>query len=134
MRHVFVTALSLSTAVLLSDAGLGQTPTAHKYLFKAAYTIEGVKDLQNRSATALRGAVGRFYETMGCKLETWYFDYGNSAATGFVDCPDEISAAALAASGNVGGFARVTYRPVLSAEDADRALTKSKGSRPAQQQ
>jgi uncharacterized protein with GYD domain len=106
MGHVLVTALSLGTAVLLSDAGLGQTPISHKYLFKAAYTIEGVKDLQNRSATALRGAVGRFYETMGCKLETWYFDYGNSAATGFVDCPDEISAAALAASGNVGGFAR----------------------------
>jgi hypothetical protein len=70
-----------------------------------------------KSSLVLLGAVVAVGRSPGHGVR--YFDYGNSAATGFVDCPDEISAAALAASENVG---------------ADRALTKSKGSRPAQQQ
>jgi MFS family permease len=80
------------------------------------------------------GICHTFGRAAGGKLESWYFDYGDSTAYGFVDYPDEIAAATAQASVNAGGFARVTYRPVLSAEDADRALARSAATRPPQQQ
>ena len=110
-------------------------PAAHqRYLFRAAFTVDGMKNLQKQSATGFKTGVAKFFESVGGKLEFWYFDYGDSTAYGFVDYPDEIAAAAAQASVNAGGFARVTYRRVLSAEDADKALAKSVGTRPPQQQ
>jgi uncharacterized protein with GYD domain len=90
--------------------------------------------LQKQSATGFKAGVAKFFESVGGKLESWYFDYGDSTAYGFVDYPDEIAAATAQATVNAGGFARVTYRPVLSAEDADRALARSAATRPPQQQ
>ncbi len=131
-----IPSLLLGGLIFLSNNALGQQPgpASHKYFFRAALTVEGIRDLQNRSATALRAGVAKLNESVGCKLESWYFDYGENTTYGFVDCPDEIAAATLAAGGNAGGFAHVTYRSVLSPEDADKALAKSKATRPAQQQ
>jgi GYD domain len=120
--------------LLTGDAFCQSGPTTHKYFFRVAFTTEGMKDLQNRSVTALRANVVKFDESVGCKLESWYFDYNESGAHGFVDCPDDIAVATLAATANSGPFARVTYRSVLSPEDADKALAKSKSIRPVQQQ
>ena len=106
----------------------------HRYLFRATFTVDGVKNLQRQSATGFRAGVAKFFESVGGKLESWYFDYGNSTAYGFVDYPDEIAAATAQAAVNAGGFARVTYRPVLSVEDADKALARSVATRPPQQQ
>jgi len=108
--------------------------THHRYLFSAAFTVDGIKNLQKQSATAFKAGVAKFFESAGGKLESWYFDYGTNTAYGFVDYPDEIAAATAQATVNAGGFAHVTYRPVLSAEDADKALAKSVAIRPPQQQ
>jgi uncharacterized protein with GYD domain len=133
-----VTSLTLLVAglgVISGDAVGQQVPAAHqRYLFRAAFTVDGMKNLQKQSATGFKTGVAKFFESVGGKLESWYFDYGDSTAYGFVDYPDEIAAAAAQASVNAGGFARVTYRPVLSAEDADKALAKSVGTWPPQQQ
>jgi uncharacterized protein with GYD domain len=137
------TAFAVASLVLLlpglaltpSDA-VGQQTTAapHRYFFSAAFTNDGIKNLQKQSATGFKAGVAKFFESVGGKLESWYFDYGESTAYGFVDYPDEIAAATAQATVNAAGFARVTYRPVLSAEDADRALAKSVATRPPQQQ
>jgi hypothetical protein len=133
-------ALSLSLSLfagvvsLAGDAFAQSAHAHHKYFVRVEFTPEGMRDLQNRSVTALRAGVAKFDEAAGCKLESWYFDYGGSWAYAVADCPDEISAATSAAIGNSTAFTRVTWRPVLSAEDADKALAKSKTIRPAQQQ
>ena len=121
--------------VFLAGDAFGQSaPPHHKYFVHVEFTPEGVKDLQNRSVTALRAGVEKFDESVGCKLESWYFDYGASGAYAIVDCPNEIAAATLTATANSTTFTRVTWRPVLSAEDADKAFAKSKTIRPVQQQ
>jgi uncharacterized protein with GYD domain len=120
---------------LQQSAAVGQQAvTHHKYFLKAAFTADGMKNLQKQSATVFRAGVAKFFESVGGKLESWYFDYAESAAYAFVDYPDEISAAAAQATVNAAGLAHVTYRPVLSAEDADKALAKSVEVRPPQQQ
>ena len=120
---------------LISGDAVGQQASAathHRYLFRAAFTVDGMRNLQKQSATGFKAGVANFFESVGGKLESWYFDYGDSTAYGFVDY--EIAAATAQATVNAGGFARVTYRPVLSAEDADKALARSVATRPPQQQ
>jgi uncharacterized protein with GYD domain len=105
-----------------------------KYLFEAAFTPDGIKNLQKQTASGFKAGVAKFFASVGGKLESWYFDYGTNTAYGFVDYPSEIAAASAQASVNAAGFARVTYRPVLTAEDADKALANSVPTRPPQQQ
>jgi uncharacterized protein with GYD domain len=134
-RYTTLALTSLSLTLVAGDAiGQQSGPAHHKYFLRAALTIEGMKNLQKQPPTALRAGVAKFNESVGCKLETWYFDYGESTAYSFVDCPDEVSAATLQANSNAAGFARVTFRPVLSAEDMDKALAKAASTRPPQQQ
>jgi uncharacterized protein with GYD domain len=121
---------ALSTAAFAQQSEQAR----HKYFFRAVYTPEGMKDLQRRSATALRAGVQKFDESAGCKLEAWYFDYTESANYGFVDCPDEIAMATISATANAAGFVRVTFKPVLTPEEMDKALAKSVATRPPQQQ
>ena len=58
------------------------------------------------------------------KLEFWYFDYGAATAYSVIDYPDEIAAATAQLSTNAAGFARVTIRPLLTAEEMDKAVEK----------
>jgi uncharacterized protein with GYD domain len=93
-----------------------------------------VKNLQKQLPTALKAGVAKFDESVGGKVEFWYFDYGESTAYSVVDFPDEIAAATAQAAANAGGFARVTFRPLLSAEEMDKALAKVGTIRVPQQQ
>jgi uncharacterized protein with GYD domain len=135
MRLMGMVSICFVTSLLPAGNVFGQSePPHHKYFVHVEFTPEGMKDLQNRSVTALRAGVVKFDESVGCKLESWYFDYGGSGAYAIADCPDDIAAATLAVTANSTTLTRVTWRPVLSAEDADKAFAKSKTIRPAQQQ
>jgi uncharacterized protein with GYD domain len=129
-----VATLTLMPAALFPGSLDAQQAAYHKYLFQAAFTVEGIKNLQKQSATGFRSGVAKFFESVGGKLESWYFDYAENTAYGFVDYPNEIAAATAQATVNAAGFARVIYRPVLSAEEADKALARSTAARPPQQQ
>ena len=138
-----LTALTLTSVLLLlpplalpAGDALGQQagPTLHRYLVRAVLTTEGLKNLQKQPPTALKAAVTKFDESVGAKLEFWYFDYGESTAYSVVDFPDEIAAATVQLTANAAGFARVTVRPLLSAEEMDQALAKASGVRAPQLQ
>jgi uncharacterized protein with GYD domain len=128
--------LPLSVLAMLPENAIGQQtgPASHKYFFSATFTVDGIKNLQKQSATGFKAGVAKFFGSVGGRLESWYFDYAENTAYGFVDYPDEIAAATAQAAVNAAGFARVIYKPVLSAEDADKALVKSVATRPPQQQ
>jgi uncharacterized protein with GYD domain len=138
-----VTTLTLTTALLLflglalpTGEAVGQQvgPTFHRYLVRAVLTAEGLKNLQKQPPTALKAGVAKFVESVGGKLEFWFFDYGESTAYSVIDYPDEIAAATAQLSTNTAGFARVTIRPLLSAEEMDKAVAKVPPVRVPQQQ
>ena len=122
-------------ALVSGDVMAQQTGSSrHRYFFRAVYTAEGMKDLQKRGATALGENVARFDASVGCRLEVWYFDYAESANYGFVDCPNEIAMATIAATANAAGYVHLTLRPVLTPPEMDQALARSQSIRPPQQQ
>ena len=86
------------------------------------------------SPTALKAGVAKFVESIGGKLEFWYFDYGEATAYSVIYYPDEIAAATAQLSTNAAGFARVRIRPLLSAEEMDKAAAKVPPVKVPQQQ
>jgi uncharacterized protein with GYD domain len=134
-RHSILTvaALTLGLANLPNSAIAQQTgPTMHKYLSRAILTPEGIKNLQKQPPTALKAGIAKFTESVGGKLESWYFDFGTSTGWAIIDYPDDIAATAAQMTVNAAGFARVTLMPLITAEEADKALAKI--TRPPQQQ
>ena len=133
LTFVSIALSCLLTTVPIRVAQAQQTPS-HTYLVRAVLTTEGVRNLQKQRPTALKAAVAKFDESVGGKLLFWYFDYAESTAYSIVEFPDEVSAATVQAVANAGEFARVTFRPVLSAEEMDKALAKAASIRVPQQQ
>ena len=108
--------------------------SSHKFVYRAELTVEGVKDLQKRTAVALRANIIKATESVGCKQEYWYFDPLTSVAFGGVDCQSETAPVALVTAVNAAGFAKLSYRAVLTAEQVDGILSKSSNVRAPQNQ
>ena len=125
--------LILGLALPSGDA-IGQQQTLHRYLVRAELTGEGLRNLQKQPPTALKAGVAKFVESVGGKLEYWFFDYGESTAYSVIYYPDEIATATAQLSTNAAGFARVRIRPLLSAEEMDNVVAKVPPVRVPQQQ
>jgi hypothetical protein len=120
--------------ILLVPATASAQQSSHKFVYRAELTTEGMKDLQKRTAVGLRANVIKATESTGCKQEYWYFDPLTSVAFGGVDCQSEMGPAALVTAVNAAGFAKLSYRAVLTAEQLDGLLSKSPNVRPPQNQ
>src|SRR5262249_41600735 len=126
MKNRYTGALLLLGLVLPTGEAVGQQagPTFHRYLVRADLTAEGLKKLKKKPPTALKAGAAKVVESGGGKLEFWYFDYGAATVYFVIDYPDEIAAATAQLSTNAAGFARVTIRPLLTAEEMDKAVEK----------
>jgi uncharacterized protein with GYD domain len=101
-----------------------------KYLFEARYTAEGAKGVAREGGTGRRAAIAKMTESVGGKLEAFYYAFGDIDAYVIVDVPDAISAAAVALAVNQGGGASVKTVVLISPEDMDKAGKKSVEYRP----
>lgn len=136
-RHL----LGLSTIAVIGFALLPGNAIAqqasgpmHKYLSRAVLTPEGIKNLQKQPPTALKAGIAKFTESVGGKLESWYFDFATATGWAIIDYPDDVAATTAQLTVNAAGFARVTLTPLLTAEEADKAVAKAGSTRPPQQQ
>jgi uncharacterized protein with GYD domain len=141
MNRLVTLALTIAMLLLLGIAlppgqAIGQQaePGLHRYLVRAVLTAEGLKNLRKQPPTALKTGVAKFVESVGGKLEFWFFDFGNTTAYSVIDYPGEIAAATAQLSTNSSGFAHVTIRPLLSAEEMDEAVAKLPPVRVPQEQ
>lgn len=96
-----------------------------KYLIKASYTTEGTRGLVKEGGTARRGAIQKMVESLGGKLEMFYFAYGDDDALVIVDLPDATSGLALSLAANASGAIRLATVPLITPEELDAAAKKS---------
>jgi uncharacterized protein with GYD domain len=106
----------------------------HRYLVRAVLTTEGLQNFRTQPPTALKAGIAKFLDSVGGSLESWYFDYSQSTAYSIVYYPTEIAAATAQLMTNSAGFAHVTLTPLLSAEEADKAMGMLSAIRAPQQQ
>jgi len=96
-----------------------------KYLFEISYTTEGTKGLLKDGGSKRRAAGEAAMQSLGGKVDAFYFAFGENDVIAIVDMPDAASAAAasiaLAASGAVTGKTTVLLTP----EEIDAAVKKT---------
>jgi uncharacterized protein with GYD domain len=96
-----------------------------KYLFEASYTTEGTKGLQKDGGSKRRAAAQAAIESLGGKLESFYFAFGERDALVIADMPDNASAASLSLTLGASGAVTGKTTVLLTPEDIDKAVKKS---------
>ncbi len=96
-----------------------------KFLFEAAYTLDGVKGVQGAGGSSRREAVAQVAESVGGRLESFYFAFGDRDAYVIVDLPDNEAAAAVALTVNAAGGATVKTVVLLTPDEVDAAAKRS---------
>jgi uncharacterized protein with GYD domain len=101
-----------------------------KFLIEASYTLDGVKGVQKAGGSSRRDAVAALAESVGGRLESFHFAFGDHDAYVVVDFPDNESAAAVALTVNAAGGATVRTVLLLTPEEVDAAAKRSVDYRP----
>jgi uncharacterized protein with GYD domain len=100
-----------------------------KYLFKASMSPEGVAGVMAEGGTARRTVVGNAIESLGGKLESFYFAFGDDDIIGICELPDNETAAAFALEVSSSGRISVSTTVLVTPEEIDRAREKKSGWR-----
>jgi uncharacterized protein with GYD domain len=101
-----------------------------KFLFEASYTTDGIKGVQGAGGSSRRDAVAQVAESVGGKLEAFYFAFGERDAYVIVELPDNESAAAVALTVNASGPVTVKTVVLLTPEEVDDAAKRSVDYKP----
>ena len=96
-----------------------------KYLVKATYTADGAKGLIKDGGSARRAAVQKMVDSLGAKVESFYYAYGPDDAYLVVDVPDQSTAVAMSLAVNASGAVRLSLVPLLTPEEIDAACKKT---------
>jgi uncharacterized protein with GYD domain len=96
-----------------------------KYMYQASYTADGVKGLAKDTASGRKAAVAHAIESLGGKLESLYFSFGQFDILGVVDLPDNAAAARFALRAASTGQVNIRTTPLLTPEEVDKALLRT---------
>ena len=91
---------------------------------KAAYNSDGAKGLMKEGGTARRALVQKLVESLGGKMESFYYAYGDADAYIIVDLPDAAAGIALSLTVNATGAVHISTTPLITPEEIDQASKK----------
>ncbi len=96
-----------------------------RYMIQASLTAEGLKgtlaDGGTKRKALLEGTVG----ALGGTLEAFYYSFGDHDVVGIADMPDNVSAAAFAATVAAAGVAQTTSTVLITPEEMDQVAAKT---------
>ena len=101
-----------------------------KYLAQAKYTPAGVKGVMKEGGSKRREAVEKAAKSVGGKVDSFYFAFGDTDVFSILDFPDQSSAAAFSGAVNSSGASTVSLTPLITVEEVDSASKKSAQYRP----
>jgi uncharacterized protein with GYD domain len=96
-----------------------------KYLFRVSYTQAGISGVLKEGAKGRSAAIKKAVGSVGGRIESGYWAFGEDDYVLIADLPDNAAAIALSSSVGASGGARVSTTVLLTAEevDAGRKLT-----------
>jgi uncharacterized protein with GYD domain len=101
-----------------------------KYLIKANYTTEGARGFAQDGGTARRAAVEKMVASVGGRLESFYFAFGDTDLYVIADMPDNTAVAAVALTVAQSGKATTSTVVLMTPEEMDVAAKKNVAYRP----
>lgn len=96
-----------------------------RYLFRGSYTAEGVKGLIKDGGTGRKSAVEKLAKSVGGKLISMHFAFGDDDFIVITDLPDEAAAIAVATTTSATGAVRLTTTRLITPEEMDAGVQKS---------
>lgn len=96
-----------------------------KFLIQGSYTAEGLKGLQKDKASGRKAAITQAIASLEGKVDALYYAFGDDDVILIMDMPDNVSAAALSLAVSASGLVRTKTVPLMTVEEADRALQKN---------
>jgi len=98
-----------------------------KFLVEVKYSLDGAKGLMAEGGSSRVAASKTLVESLGGRLETFFFAFGEADAFVIVDMPDNVSAAACALIANASGGVMSRMVVLLTPDEID-AATKKQGT------
>jgi uncharacterized protein with GYD domain len=95
-----------------------------KYLLDVSYTAEGAKGVMKDGGSKRRAAAKALVESLGGKLECFYFAFGETDVYVIAELPDAVSAAAAAMTIGSTGAMKSRTVVLLTPEEIDSAVKK----------
>ncbi len=96
-----------------------------RYLFEASYTVGGVRGVQREGGSGRRDVVTKLAESVGGRVESFYFGFGDRDVYVIVELPDNESATAIALTVNASGGTNLKTTVLLTPEEVDAAAKRS---------
>jgi uncharacterized protein with GYD domain len=96
-----------------------------KFMLKINYTVDGAKGVIKDGGSARRAVAQKAAESVGGRVEAFYFAFGDTDAYVIGDFPDAASAAAIAMTVSASGGASAQTVVLLTPEEMDGAARKS---------
>ncbi len=96
-----------------------------KYLLRVNYTADGAKGVIKDGGTARVEIAQKAAESVGGRVDWFYFAFGDTDAFLVGDMPDAASAAAIALTVSASGGATVQTTVLMTPEEVDAAARKS---------
>jgi uncharacterized protein with GYD domain len=96
-----------------------------KYLIQANYIGDGIKGLLKEGGSSRRAAVEKLAASVGGKVESFYYAFGDTDAYIIMDVPDNATAAAMALTAAASGAVTIKTTLLMTPEEVDQATKKS---------
>ncbi|WP_206076793.1 GYD domain-containing protein [Massilia horti] len=101
-----------------------------KYLVEANYRTSGISGLLKEGGTGRRAAVNEMFNSLGGKVESFYFSFGEEDVYIIGELPDNAAAAALTVRVDSTGAATCKTFMLMTPEEIDVAVKKTGTYRP----
>lgn len=95
-----------------------------KFLIKASYNTDGARGLMKEGGTGRRKVVEQLVQSLGGKVEAFYFAYGEADVYVITDVPDATAGLAVSLAVNASGAVRLQTIPLITPEEIDAATKK----------
>ena len=96
-----------------------------KYMIQANYVGEGIKGLLKEGGSSRRDAVDKLLASVGGKVESFYYAFGDVDAYVIVEVPDNVTAAAVALTVGASGAVTLKTTVLMTPAEVDQAIKKS---------
>ena len=100
-----------------------------KYLWNVSYGADGVQGLLKEGGSARRDVARQLIESLGGRMEAFYFTFGIRDAIVIADLPDTVSAVAMSLAVSASGSVAFKTTLLITPAEIDQAAKKRVGYR-----
>lgn len=101
-----------------------------RYLIEASYTPPGAKGLLAEGGTSRRATITKMVESLGGKVESFDYAFGDADAYVIIDFPSHAAAVSFSLAVNQAGAVQVKTHVLLTPEEIDEATKGAVDYRP----